>query len=227
MVRASKVPIYVLLTHEARGPAALVALAADSIFMTSRASIGAGAAMRVKASQYAETLGFLFERRGLDRRLGEALVNREIELDGIVESGELLTLDTDDAVELGVAAAKVDDFDEVLGLLGLEDAEVISLFEEPINTTVMVTNHNWRDIRIYLLRSGARYRLGTVTSMNSATFLIPRECLSPGSRIQVLGEVIGSSEQITTERITVQQGLIIEWVVENALSQSSYFYYVR
>jgi membrane-bound serine protease (ClpP class) len=234
-IDAADVPVYVLVTDNAWGAAALVALAGDSVFMRPDASIGAGMsqenglrdlplpARRALRAKF----GALVRRRGIDPRLGEGMVDDQIVIPEIVTEGGLVTLSTEDAVRTGIAAAAVQDLGELLSQLGLPEIEVVTVGPQWTGTVVEVTNRNWRDVAIYILRSSARFRLGTVTSMNSQQFEIPGGLLVPGAVVRVLAEAIGSSERVTTEDIRVEHGLVIQWVIEHAISQSNYFYYVR
>ncbi len=66
---------------------------------------------------------------------------------------------------------------------GEDDAELQS---PPV--TLLIENRNWADITIYAIRGGTRVRLGTVTSMNSITFVIPAEVTSGSESIRLLAD---------------------------------------
>ncbi len=233
-IAATGVPVYALVSEHAWGSAALVALAADSLFMAPGSSVGAGETAPMlddlpRPAQRALRNAFrsLVERWGVDPLIGEAMVDKEVAIGGVVDSGEWLTLEADAAVRLGMAAAQVDDLAHLLTRLGLDGHEVVTLGSNWVGTTVQVTNYNLMDARIYVFRGSVPYRLGTVTSMGSAEFDVPNTVLPEGARIRVGAELIGSSERTTTEEILVEPGLMIQWVIENRLSQSSYFLFVR
>jgi membrane-bound serine protease (ClpP class) len=80
----------------------------------------------------------LAERRGLDPRIGEAMVDPDIAIPGVVDSGKLLTLTTDEAVKVGYAI-EVRDFAALLATLGLEGAEVV------------LTSVNWAEALVRFL----------------------------------------------------------------------------
>ena len=69
--------------------------------------------MRAEMRATAEANG----RRG---DIAEAMVDREVVIDGIVDAGKLLTLDTAQAVKLGIADGQYDDLDAVLEALTLD-----------------------------------------------------------------------------------------------------------
>ncbi len=231
----SAVPVYALVNSRAWSAAALLALAADSIFMVERSSIGAGTSFGSERDEMSEPAAramrndfrVRMERRGLDPRLGAAMVDKGVTIGGVVDAGEWLTLEAEAAVQLGMAAAQVNDFEHLLTRLGLDGHEVVTVGSNWTGTTVQVKNYNLMDARIYVFRGKVRYRLGTVTSMGSAEFDVPDAFLPDGARIRVVAELIGSSERTETEEMGVEPGLMVQWVLENRLSQSNYFLFVR
>lgn len=234
-IEETTVPTFAYVRKRAWGAAALVALSADSLYMAPQSTVGSDttvpnqfaelpeAAKRATQQSFREQM----ERRGLDPKIGDAFVNMEIAIAGLVRKGQVLALDEESAVEHKIAAGQVASLPALLSRLRLSGAEVVQVGEAWTKTSVTVTNHNWRDAKIFFLRGGQRYRLGTVTSMNSQDFEIPGGLLANGSSFQILAEIIGSGEQITTDRVQAEPGLVIEWQLENVLSHSSFFIWVR
>ncbi|UCG85664.1 MAG: hypothetical protein JSW71_17295 [Gemmatimonadota bacterium] len=229
------VVLTVAWVNRAWGPGAMIALATDTTLVARSSSIGAGPAgspelaalPQLALRALVSDLRRLVERRRADPILGEAMVNPAVAVDGLVASGELLTLTGNQAIELGLATAEVSDFDAVLERIQLKDAEVITVGEDYIGTTVKVINRNSRDIRVFLVRATNRYRLGTVTSLNERQFSLPEDLLVASSTIRIQVEIIGSSESVSTDPIRVEPGLVIEWVIETSLSRSNYFVWIR
>lgn len=221
--------------NRAWGPGALIALATDSTLVTRSSSIGADPTGSDELDDLPEVarralgaeLHRLVERRGVDPTIGEAMVDPAVVIDGVVGAGELLTLEADAALELGLAAAEAGDLAGVLATMSLQGADVVTVGPGHTGVAVTVTNRNSRDIRVFLVRSTNRYRLGTVTSMSETQFDIPGELVTSGSTISLGVEIIGSSESASTEQIRMEPGLVIEWVIEAALSQSNYFVWIR
>ncbi len=238
-IEATPVPVVAYVSADAWDAGALIALAADSIFMGAGSTIGAGAgagaaddpntrdlpAIVLRAMRNA--FGDVAERHRHGARLAEAMVDADIAIDGVVPAGKLLTLDADAAVAAGLATASVADLQTLLERLELSDSETTTVTGNWTGTTVQVTNRNWGDIRVFISRSGNRFRLGTVTSMNTAEFEFPQGRLVEGALIQVVVEVIGKFEGTATEEIRVRRGLVIEWTIENVLNQSKLFVYQR
>ena len=234
-VGLSRGSIYALVERRAWDAGALIALAADSIFMRSGASLGADSYRASQLDEPAavvdslrEEFGRLAAQRGIDPLIGYAMVDGEIGIPGVVERGASLRLTPDQAVKLGIAQAEVDDLEDLLERLDLSAAAVRTVGEGWITTTVQIQNNNWGDLRVYLLQSGgSRFRLGTVTSMNSATYTVPQHVLTPGDNIRIIAEVIGSDASISSEVIFVQPGLVVEWMIENVLRNSTIFVWIR
>ncbi|HEX9756150.1 MAG TPA: hypothetical protein VGA42_10615 [Gemmatimonadales bacterium] len=71
---------------------------------------------------------------------------------------------------------------------------------------VEVRNQAFLDMTIYLMRSGARYRLGTVSGNSTAVFEIPRNFVNPGLPIAFLADPIGSQVTPYSQEIPVSPG---------------------
>jgi membrane-bound serine protease (ClpP class) len=235
-LQRTSVPVYALVNNRAWQAAALIALAADSIFVVEDASIGAGDQPEADQPRMPDAaldalrrdFGTLAARQGVDPEIGEAMVDEAVEVRGVVRRNQLLTLGAADAVELGLAAGHVVDLDDMLMLLGVVDPSVQVVGEtKSEGVTVEIVNYHLSNVRIVLTRGGARHRLGIVATNGSATFEIAESILPDGARIQVVAEVIGGSGRVETDEILARPGLVIQWNIETRLSQSNFFYFVR
>lgn len=125
-VSRSSVPVYAYVNMYAYSAGAMIALAADQVFMRTGAVMGAATPVDGQGTKASEKvvsamrgrMRALAEARGLDPRVAEAMVDEELAIDEVVEEGKLLTLTTEEAVELGYAVA-VADWDDVMGEIGL------------------------------------------------------------------------------------------------------------
>lgn len=132
-IREAEVPVYAFVNLRAYSAGALIALATDGIYMMPGAVMGAATPITGDGEKAPEKIvsamrsemRALAEARGLDPRIGEAMVDEEIEIPGVSEKGKLLTLTTDEAEKVGYAT-QVDSWDGLLGRLDLADAEVRS-----------------------------------------------------------------------------------------------------
>jgi membrane-bound serine protease (ClpP class) len=133
-VRSADVPVYAYVNPRALSAGALVALAADSIFMRPGAVLGAATPVDgqgTKASEkYVSAMRAEFralaEERGLDPRVAEAMVDESVGVPGVVPPGRLATLSTSEALKLRYAAGEAPTLEALLGTLGLEGAAVVS-----------------------------------------------------------------------------------------------------
>lgn len=98
----------------------------------------------------------------------------------------------------------------------LEDPEV-----EDDRTLIRVTNNNWSDMTIYLVRSGSQRRLGTVTSQTTRTFVVPAHVIASSNRIHLMADPIGSSRTLVSAPLLINTGQTAEWQLENSLGLSS------
>ena len=117
---------------------ALISLACDNVLMSEGATIGAATPVQAGGGGQAEAVGEKMvsymraemrataEANGRRGDIAEAMVDREVVIDGIVEAGKLLTLDTDQAIKLGMADGEFDDLDAVLEALTLESPSLVT-----------------------------------------------------------------------------------------------------
>jgi membrane-bound serine protease (ClpP class) len=116
---------------------ALIALACDNILMSPGGSIGAATPVQAGGGGQAQAVGEKMvsymrtemrataEANGRRGDIAEAMVDREVEIKGIVKDGKLLTLDTDQAIKLGIADGEAADLDAVFEALTLKDPKVV------------------------------------------------------------------------------------------------------
>lgn len=89
------------------------------------------------------------------------------------------------------------------------------------STEVQVTNNNWADMNVYVERGGMRTRLGTVTSMTSRRFDIPRAFTTSSSSVRLVADPIGSRESHMTQPVQVFPGQTLEFTIQNHLAIST------
>jgi hypothetical protein len=73
-------------------------------------------------------------------------------------------------------------------------------------TVLEVDNRNYSDMAIYLVNSGQRVRLGTVTGNTKADLTIPNSLLGGSRRFQFLADPIGGDRRSISSEIYVQPG---------------------
>ena len=92
--------------------------------------------------------------------------------------------------------------------------------ESQAPTTLLVTNSNWSDVRIYLVRGTVWMRLGTVTTNSTTEFTIPGDFLSGASTVTLVADPVGAHKPWSTPLPTIAEGDAFELVVENFLQYS-------
>jgi membrane-bound serine protease (ClpP class) len=130
-IHNTDIPVYAFVNMHAHSAGAMIALSANEIYMRPGSVIGAAtpvtgegqtAPEKIVSAMRAE-MRALAETRGLDPRIAEAMVDDEIEIEGVVERGKLLTLTAAEAVQLGYAKEAAD-WNGLLATLELERAAV-------------------------------------------------------------------------------------------------------
>jgi membrane-bound serine protease (ClpP class) len=128
----TEVPTVAFIDKNAASAGALISYAADRIVMVPGASIGAatvvegmgGEAAPDKYQSYMRSqMRATAEANGRDPRIAEAMVDQDIEIEGVTEAGKVLTLSSQEALRLGVADAVHASLDDLLASLELADAE--------------------------------------------------------------------------------------------------------
>ncbi|HOE12588.1 MAG TPA: NfeD family protein [bacterium] len=151
LILDSSIPVAVFVSGDATSAGAMIALAAEKIFMTRGSTIGTAAPvvmgpgtgesemMDKKALSFVEAkFRSIAEIRGYDEEIVRAMVNPDVAVEKTGENGEkivisekgsLLTLTAPQAVRWGIAKAEVGSLEEALSHLGLADATVVRLQE--------------------------------------------------------------------------------------------------
>ena len=115
---------------------ALISLACEEIVIAPGGSIGAATPITGGATEKPEAADEKFmsymrtemrttaERRGRRGDVAEAMVDREIEIEGVVENGKVLTLTTEEALNLKIADHEAETLEDALEVLGLSGATI-------------------------------------------------------------------------------------------------------
>jgi len=148
-IRDAGIPTAAYVNHRALSAGAMIALAADEIFMRPGSSLGAATPVDSKGNRASEKMvsamraefRALAEDRGLDPRIGEAMVDESVEIDGLVSGTHLLTLTTDEAITAGVADAIAGDWTELLALSGNAGATTVDVVPNWAERLVRVLTH--------------------------------------------------------------------------------------
>src|SRR5213080_4353517 len=91
--------------------------------------------------------------------------------------------------------------------------------EPRLPVALRVTNSNWSDMRIYVVRGAMRLRLGTVTTNSTVDFTIPVDYLSGAGTVTLVADPV-AGRPWTTALPVISAGDEFELVVENFLQYS-------
>ncbi len=121
-----------LVKDQALSAGAYIAMCCDKIAMMPGSTLGDAEMLvnGVRADEkylgpWREEFAAIAEDKGRNPEIAKAFVDRDIELEGIVEAGKLLTLTPQRAIELGMADTIVESREALLEWLNAEDAELL------------------------------------------------------------------------------------------------------
>jgi membrane-bound serine protease (ClpP class) len=144
----SKIPVYVFIDNNAASAGALISIACDSIYMRPGGSIGAatvvnqtGQAMPDKYQSYMRsTMRATAEGKGKktvivgndtlqqwrrDPQIAEAMVDPSVFIEGIIDTGKVLTFTPAEAIEYGFSEGIAENVPEVLQKVGIEEYRIV------------------------------------------------------------------------------------------------------
>ncbi len=145
----SKTPVYVFIDNNAASAGALISIACDSIYMRPGANIGAatvvnqsGEKMPDKYQSYMRsTIRATAEAHGKDTiinkgdttlvwkrdpHIAEAMVDESIYIEGIIDTGKILTFTTLEAIKHGYCEAQAENIKEVIEKIGYTEYQLLS-----------------------------------------------------------------------------------------------------
>lgn len=129
----SPTPIHSFIDKDAASAGALISIACDSIYMARGGSIGAatvvmggtGEAAPDKYQSYMRSImRSTAEASGRDPRIAEAMVDENIEIEGISKEGEVVTFSVSEAIKHGFCEAEVSSINEIVARNGIENFEI-------------------------------------------------------------------------------------------------------
>jgi membrane-bound serine protease (ClpP class) len=170
LLMKSTIPVFVFIDVNAASAGALISIACDSIYMSPGASIGAasvvnqeGEIMPDKYQSYMRSLmRSTAEKKGRDPILAQAMVDPDIHVNGIVDSGKVLTFTTSEAIKYGFCEAQVNSKEELLKVTGIENYEIIEQKLSWIDQIIMfLINPFMSGILIMLIIGGIYFELQT------------------------------------------------------------------
>ncbi len=156
----------VLIDNNAASAGALISLACDSIYMVEAAQIGAatvvvgntGEAAPDKYQSYMRaTMRSTAEAQGRDPQIAEAMVDQNIYLPGIIDSGKVLTLTTSEAIKYGVCDGQMASVEDVIEHLGLNDPIIIKSADSWVDKVLAFLMHPMVNSLLIMMIFGGLY----------------------------------------------------------------------
>jgi len=127
------IPVCVFIKNNAASAGALIAIACDSIYMSPGATIGAATVVDQTGNQVPEKYQSYMRKKmrataEMNKRnpeMAEAMVDPDVVIPGIIDSGKVLTLTTQEAIKYGFCDGQVSSTDEIIELLGIKNYALI------------------------------------------------------------------------------------------------------
>jgi hypothetical protein len=87
--------------------------------------------------------------------------------------------------------------------------------------TLEVTNHNWADMVIYVIRGTQRVRVLTVVASNTGSLVLRPDLVGPGGEIRIAAYAIGGGGRYTSPRLFASPGATVVVTLETDLARST------
>lgn len=138
------IPSVAYIKNRAWSAGALIALSAKYILMDKGASIGAAEprpADEKNISALSAEFASTAQSRGRPEKIAAAMVDKDIEIENIIEKDKILTLNTEQAIKLNFVDGIALNIEEVLNFLNLQDVKIKYIFPNwAENVSRFVTN---------------------------------------------------------------------------------------
>ncbi len=164
------IPVYVFIDKNAASAGALISIACDSIYMAPGSSIGAatvvdqtGKPLPDKYQSYMRSLmRSTAEVNGRNPKIAEAMVDPEVYIPGISDSGKVLTFTPSEAVKNGYCEAELKSIPDVLHHAGIYNYEITEHHETIIDKIIgFLINPFVSGLLIMIIMGGIYFELQT------------------------------------------------------------------
>ncbi len=148
-ILAADVKTVAFVDKNAISAGSLISMACDSIYMSTGASIGAATAVDMQGKKASEKVISYFraqmrataEATGKPADIAEAMVDEELEIEGLSEKGKLVTLTYSEALQHGVSNGTAETIEDVLELLGGKGSELMRMSPNWAENIVRLLTH--------------------------------------------------------------------------------------
>ena len=133
IILKSEIPVFVFIDNNAASAGALISIACDSIYMNPGANIGAatvvdqsGKPLPDKYQSYMRSMmRSTAEAKNRDPDIAQAMVDPRIYIEGIVDTGRVLTFTANEALKYNFCEGLAETVDDVIELSGVSDYKII------------------------------------------------------------------------------------------------------
>ncbi len=209
MVLESDIPVFSFIDKDAASAGALISIACDSIYMARGASIGAatvvvggtGEAAPDKYQSYMRSMmRSTAEARGRDPRIAEAMVDQNIEIEGVTKEGEVITFTVSEAIANNFCEAQVNSIEEIAERQGFKEIEIIHYEPSIVEDIIAVfLNPAVSGVLILLIIGGIYFELQTpgvgfpiaVSIISMILYFIPYYLTGLASNLDIAIFIVG------------------------------------
>jgi len=139
LIRRESIPVVAYIKGDAISAGSYIALHADQIYMEPGSNIGAAAVRTITGEEadpkvtsvWVSKMRDAAEMHGRNQDIAEGMVNPDMVIPGLTERGELITLNSKEAVTYGIADGVVNNRNQLLTELGMEHANQVEVKLSP------------------------------------------------------------------------------------------------
>jgi len=140
----SPIPVFVFIDNNAASAGALISIACDSIYMAPGSNIGAatvvnqsGEVVPDKFQSYMRSMmRSTAEATGRDPEIAQAMVDPRIYIEGVIDTGRVLTFTTSEAIRNHFCEGQAENIAQVMQLAGIDDYELIEHKLSPLDVLI-------------------------------------------------------------------------------------------
>ncbi len=141
LIIASPVSTISYINNKAISAGTLISIASDKVVMNSTSTIGSAETIPNSEKYLSMWRGVLRDTaqyRNKDALVMQAMADKDIEIAGVIESGKLLNLTSNEAKALGISDLTADSYEEILAAFNIKDAKITTISE---NLKVKLTKY--------------------------------------------------------------------------------------
>lgn len=148
-ILSSKVKTVAFINNRAISAGALIALSCQTIVMAPASNMGAATVVDQTGEKVAEKyqsymrseMRSTAEKNGRNTQIAQAMVDEKIVIPGLVDSTQLVTLTTEEALKYKMADTSLSNINQVLEYIGYKDAQLVKVTTNWAEDVVRFLNH--------------------------------------------------------------------------------------